>query len=52
MFIMKRNENLLNKRLSVRSLGALLGGTFLAAVVAGVIWHMGDIKRLVKISQM
>ena len=49
---MKRNEGLLNKKISVKSLGAVAGGAFLIAVVSGLFWHRRAIKRLIEISQM
>lgn len=49
---MKRNEGLLDKRVSVKSLGAVVGGTLLVSLVAGVVWHRNAIKRLIQISRM
>jgi hypothetical protein len=49
---MRKNESLLNKRVSVRSMGTFLGSSVLVAVVAGLFWHRRAIKRLVEISRM
>lgn len=49
---MRRIESVLNKKVSVRRLGNLVGGSLLVAVVAGVFWHRRAIKRLVEISRM
>ena len=49
---MKRNDSLLDKRVSVRSIGAAVGGSFLVAVVAGLFWHRRAIKRLIEINRM
>lgn len=49
---MNRNEGLLDKRVSVRSMGAVIGGTLVLAIVSGVFWHRRAIKRLIEISRM
>ena len=49
---MRKNESVLDKRVSVRSIGNLLGGSLLVAVVAGVVWHRRAIKRLIEIHRM
>ncbi len=49
---MKRNDSLLDKRVSVRSIGAAVGGSFLVAVVAGLFRHRRAIKRLIEINRM
>jgi hypothetical protein len=49
---MRKNETLLNKRVSVRSMGTFLSSSVLVAVVAGLFWHRRAIKRLVEISRM
>jgi hypothetical protein len=49
---MRRNECLLDKRVSVRGLGAVLGGTLLASLVAGLVWHRRALKRLIEINRM
>lgn len=49
---MSGNEGLLNKRISVKSIGAVAGGAFLIAVVSGLFWHRRAIKRLIEIRQM
>ena len=49
---MRNNESVLDKRVSVRSLGNFLGGSLLVAVVAGVFWHRRAIKRLIEIRRM
>jgi len=52
MTTMKRNDSLLDKRVSVRSIGAAIGGAFLTAVVAGLFYHRRTIKRLIEIKRM
>ena len=49
---MRKNEGVLNQKVSVQSIGTFLGGSLLVAVVAGVFWHRRAIKRLVEISRM
>jgi hypothetical protein len=49
---MKKIENVLDKRVSVRSLGSFLGGSLLLAIVAGVFHHRRAIKRLIEIQRM
>lgn len=49
---MRKNESVLDKRVSVRSMGNFLGGSLLVAVVAGVIRHRRAIKRLIQIHRM
>lgn len=49
---MKKIESVLEKKVSVRSLGNLLGGSLLVAVVAGVFHHRRAIKRLIQIHRM
>lgn len=49
---MRRNECLLDKRVSVRGLGAVIGGTLLASLVAGLIRHRRALKRLIEINRM
>jgi hypothetical protein len=49
---MRRNEGLLDKRVSVRGLGAVIGGTLLASLVAGLIRHRRALKRLIEINRM
>jgi formate/nitrite transporter FocA (FNT family) len=49
---MRKNESVLDRKVSVRGLGNLVGGSILVAVVAGVLWHRQAIKRLVEISRM
>ena len=49
---MRKNESVLNKKVSVRTMGNFLGGSLLVAIVAGVFWHRRAIKRLVEISRM
>jgi hypothetical protein len=48
---MRQDECLLNKRVSVKSIGAVAGGAFLIAVVSGLLWHRRTIKRLIEIRQ-
>ena len=50
--VMKKIENVLDKRVSVRSLGSFLGGSLLVAIVAGVFRHRRAIKRLIEIQRM
>lgn len=47
-----KNKSLSNKTVKVSSIGRILGGTFLMAVVAGVFWHRRDIKRLIELHRM
>jgi hypothetical protein len=49
---MRKNESVLNKRVSVRSMGNFLGGSLLVAVVAGMFWHRRAIKRLIEINRI
>ncbi len=49
---MRKSESVLDKRVSVRSIGNLLGGSLLVAVVAGVFRHRRAIKRLIEIHRM
>ena len=49
---MKKNESVLDKKVSVRGMGNFLGGSLLVAVVAGVFWHRRAIKRLSEINRM
>jgi len=49
---MKKFENVLDKKVSVRSLGSFLGGSLLVAIVAGVFHHRRAIKRLIEIQRM
>ena len=49
---MKRNDSPFDKRVSVRTLGAAVGGGLLVAVVAGLFWHRRAIKRLIEINRM
>ena len=49
---MKKIENVLDKRVSVRSLGNFIGGSLLVAIVAGVFHHRRAIKRLIEIQRM
>lgn len=49
---MKRNDCLLDKRVSIRNIGAAMGGAFVMAVVAGLFWHRRTIKRLIEIKRM
>ena len=49
---MKRNDSPFDKRVSVRSIGAAVGGSFLVAVVAGLFWHGRATKRLIEINRM
>ena len=49
---MKQNEGLLNKKVSLGSIGAVVGGTILMSFVAGALWHMGSIKRLIQLRRM
>lgn len=49
---MKQNEGILNRKVSVKSLGAMIGGTLLMAVATGAFWHRRAIKRMIEIRQM
>ena len=49
---MRKIESVLDKKVSVRSMGNILGGSVLVAVVAGVFWHRRAIKRLIEINRM
>ncbi|HEX6731467.1 MAG TPA: hypothetical protein VF074_15690 [Pyrinomonadaceae bacterium] len=49
---MRKIENVLDRRVSVRSIGNFLGGSLLVAVVAGVFRHRRAIKRLIQIHRM
>ena len=49
---MKQKDILLDKRVSVRGMGAALGNAFLAAAVAGLFWRRRAIKRLFEINRM
>jgi len=49
---MSKNKSLLDRKMSLRSMGNLLGGSVVAAVVAGVFWHRRAIKRLIEIRLM
>ncbi|HKO97621.1 MAG TPA: hypothetical protein VJU86_11550 [Pyrinomonadaceae bacterium] len=49
---MRKSERVLDKKVSVRSLGNFMGGSMLVAVVAGVFWHRRAIKRLIEIRRM
>jgi hypothetical protein len=49
---MRRNECLLDKRVSVRGLGAVIGGALLGSLVAGLVWHRRALKRLIEINRM
>jgi hypothetical protein len=49
---MRKNESVLDKKVSVRSMGTFLGGSLLVAVVAGVFRHRRAIKRLIEIHRM
>ena len=49
---MRKNESVLNKKVSVRSMDNFLGGSLLVAVVAGVFWHRRAIKRPIEIRRM
>lgn len=49
---MRKNERLLDKRVSVRSMGSFLGGSVIVAFVAGVLRHRRAIKRLIQIHRM
>ncbi len=46
------HEHMLDKKVSIRNMGTLVGGSLLVAVVAGVFWHRQAIKRLVEIRRM
>ena len=46
------DDPLLDKRVSVRSRGAAVGGSFMVAVVAGLFWHGRATKRLIEINRM
>jgi hypothetical protein len=50
--IMRNNGSVLDKRVSIRSMGNVLGGSLLVAVVAGMFWHRRAIKRLIEINRM
>ena len=47
-----RKTSVLDKRVSILSLGTFLGGSLLVAVVAGVIRHKRALKRLIEIRRM
>jgi hypothetical protein len=49
---MRKNESVLDKRVSLRSIGNFLGGSLLLAVVSGLFWHRRAIKRLIEIRTM
>jgi hypothetical protein len=49
---MRKNERLLDKSVSVRSMGNFLGGSVIVAFVAGVLRHRRAIKRLIQIHRM
>ncbi len=48
---MRKNESVLNKKVSLRGMGTLLGGSLLVTLVAGVFWHRRAIKRLIEINR-
>ena len=50
--VMKQKDILLDKRVSVRGMGAALGNAFLAAAVARLFWRRRAIKRLFEINRM
>jgi hypothetical protein len=50
--IMRKNEKVLDKRVSLRGMGSFLGGSLLVAFVAGVFRHRQAIKRLIEIHRM
>jgi hypothetical protein len=50
--IIVRKTGVLDKRVSILSLGTFLGGSLVVAVVAGVIRHRRAIKRLIEIHRM
>lgn len=49
---MRKNERVLDKRVSIRSMGNFFGGSLLVAIVAGVFCHRRAIKRLIEIHRM
>lgn len=49
---MRKNESVLDKKVSVRGIGNLLGGSLLVAVVAGIVRHRRAIMRLIEIRRM
>ena len=49
---MRKIEKVLDKKLSVRNMGTVLGGGLVVAVVAGVFWHRRAIKRLIDMNRM
>jgi len=49
---MKNKESVLNRRVSVRTIGALVGSSVAMAVLAGLFYHRRAIKRLIEIRQM
>ena len=49
---MYQKESLLNKKVSIKNIGAVIGGTFLMAAATGLFWHRRAIKRLIEIRQM
>lgn len=49
---MKTKESLLKKKISVQTLGKVLGGTVVMAIAAGLFWHRRELKRLVEIGTM
>ena len=49
---MRKNGSVLDKKVSIRSIGTFLGSSLLAAVVAGAFYHRRAIKRLIEIQRM
>jgi hypothetical protein len=50
--VMRKTESVLDKKVTVRRLGSLIGGSLIVAVAAGVFWHRHAIKRLIQIRIM
>jgi hypothetical protein len=50
--IMRNRESLLDKKVSIRRMGKCLGGGLFVAIVAGLLRHRRDIKRLIEIHRM
>ena len=49
---MRNTQSLLDKRVTIRRMGKCLGGGLFVAIVAGLLRHRHDIKRLIEIHRM
>jgi len=49
---MSDKESLLNKKVSIKHIGAVIGGALLTAAATGLFWHRRAIKRLIELRQM